>query len=87
MALSARPRAPVSSDVSCWLIRSMFIAFLDSSTTIMNASNLFSRCIGGGRIPVFAILVIAASGVEDATAAIQDKPLGFAHCQCHQLFC
>ncbi len=38
----------------------------------INASNLFSRCIGGGGIPVFTSLDIAESGVEDAMAAIWD---------------
>ncbi len=58
-----------------------------------NASNLFSRCIGGCRIPVLTSLVIAVSGVEDATAAIRDtrdnlvsrEPLGLAPCLCHRL--
>ncbi len=44
---------------------------------------------------MFASLVIATSGVEDATAAIRDThenlmsrvPLGLAPCLCHQLVC
>ncbi len=35
------------------------------SPTFINASNLFSRCIGGCRIPVFTSLVIAVSGVRE----------------------
>ncbi len=70
-----------------------FVIFWDSSSTFINASNLFSRCIGGCRIPVLTSLVIAVSGVEDATAAIRDtrdnlmsrEPLGLAPCLCHRL--
>ncbi len=70
-----------------------FVIFWDSSSTFINASNLFSRCIGGCRIPVLTSLVIAVSGVEDATAAIRDtrdnlmsrEPLGLAPCLCHLL--
>ncbi len=44
---------------------------------------------------MFASLVIAISGVEDATAAIRDTrdnlmsrvPLGLAPCLCHRLVC
>ncbi len=44
---------------------------------------------------MFASLVIAVSGVEDATAAIKDTrdnlmsrvPLGLAPCLCHRLVC
>ncbi len=44
---------------------------------------------------MFTSLVIAVSGVEDATASIQDtrdnlmsrEPLGLAHCLCHRLVC
>ncbi len=71
------------------------ITFGDSSPTFISASNLFSRCTGGGRIPVFASLVTAISGIEDATAAIWDTcdnlmswvPLGLAPCLCHRLVC
>ncbi len=70
-----------------------FVIFWDSSSTFINVSNLFSRCIGGCRIPVLTSLVIAVSGVEDATAAIRDtrdnlmsrEPLRLAPCLCHRL--
>ncbi len=70
-----------------------FVIFWDSSSTFINASNLFSRCIGGYRIPVLTSLVIAVSGVEDATAAIRDtrdnlmsrEPLSLVPCLCHRL--
>ncbi len=39
-----------------------FVIFWDSSSTFISASNLFSRCIGGCRIPVLTSLVIAVSG-------------------------
>ncbi len=71
------------------------VTFGDSSPTFINALNLFSRCIGGCRLPVFTSLVIAVSRIEDATAAIWDtrdnlmsrEPLGLAPCFCHQLVC
>ncbi len=71
------------------------VTFGDSSPTFINASNLFSRCIWGSRIPVFTSLVIAVSGVEDATAAIRDTrdnlmsrfPLSLAPYLCHRLVC
>ncbi len=74
---------------------SCLVTFGDSSPTLINASNPFSRCIGGGRIPVITSLVIAESGVEDAMAAIWDtrdnlmsrEPLGLAPCLCHRLVC
>ncbi len=68
------------------------VTFRDSSPTFINASNLFSRCMGGCKIPVFTSLVIAVSGVEDARAAIRDSqmsrvPLGLSPCLCHRLVC
>jgi len=50
-----------------------FITSGDSSPTFINTSNLFLRRIGRGRNPLFAILVIAVSGVEDVTTAICDS--------------
>ncbi len=88
-------------DLECLLVAMLaagwfdpsFVIFWDSSSTFINASNLFSRCLGGCRIPVLTSLVIAVSGVEEATAAIRDtrdnlmsrEPLGLAPCLCHWL--
>lgn len=62
----------------------------DCSPTFSNASNLFSRCVGGGRISTFSILVIALSEEGAATVAICDNrdnlmppvPLGLTPCLC-----
>ncbi len=74
---------------------SCLVTFGDSSPTFINASNIFSRCIGGYRVPVFTSLVLAISGVEDATAVKLDTrdnlmswvPLGLVPCFCHRLVC
>ncbi len=72
MPLSARPWAPVSSNVSCWLIRSEFCHILGFLIHIHQCFKSVSRCIGGCKITVLTSLVKAVSGVEDATAAIRD---------------